>query len=192
MHPGQGKLHVAPTFTSASPSTTSRPRHCKKPRHAGACSQEALDDRSVGESSRLRGIAKRTPRAVAAVIAPPQNRGSVRVATGAWRALGRLAGHPARAQPSGAGFALLTEALDLSRHTERAMAGLWAVFAEFEREILRERVRGGLAYARQDGKRLGWWRAASREAGKVLPPYCAGINAEELLRFPLLRQLLHE
>ena len=37
----------------------------------------------------------------------------------------------------------------------RAMAGLLAIFAEFEREILRERTRAGLAHARQNGKRLG-------------------------------------
>ena len=35
------------------------------------------------------------------------------------------------------------------------MAGLLAVFAEFEREILRERVRAGIAEARQKGKKLG-------------------------------------
>jgi hypothetical protein len=41
------------------------------------------------------------------------------------------------------GFVSLTEALDLTPPTGRAMAGLLAVFAEFEREILRERVRSG-------------------------------------------------
>lgn len=35
------------------------------------------------------------------------------------------------------------------------MAALLAVFAAFEREILGERVRAGLAHARQNGKRLG-------------------------------------
>ena len=55
----------------------------------------------------------------------------------------------------GVGFVSLTEALDLTTPTGRAMAGLLAVFAEFEREILRERVRAGLAHARQNGKRLG-------------------------------------
>lgn len=53
------------------------------------------------------------------------------------------------------GFVSLTEALDLTTPTGRAMAGLLAVFAEFEREILRERVRAGLAHARQNGKKLG-------------------------------------
>ena len=34
------------------------------------------------------------------------------------------------------------------------MAGLLAIFAEFEREILRERVRAGLADAKRNGQRL--------------------------------------
>jgi hypothetical protein len=44
----------------------------------------------------------------------------------------------------GVGFVSLTEALDLTTPTGRAMAGLLAIFAEFEREILRERT--GLAW----------------------------------------------
>jgi DNA invertase Pin-like site-specific DNA recombinase len=43
----------------------------------------------------------------------------------------------------------------VDRGSGRAMAGLLAVFAEFEREILRERVHAGLTHARQPGKRLG-------------------------------------
>lgn len=35
------------------------------------------------------------------------------------------------------------------------MGGLLVVFAQFERDILRERVRAGLARARQQCKRLG-------------------------------------
>ena len=55
----------------------------------------------------------------------------------------------------GVGFVSLTEALDLTTPSGRAMAGLLAVFAEFEREILRERVRAGLADAKRNGQRLG-------------------------------------
>lgn len=44
----------------------------------------------------------------------------------------------------GVGFVSLTEALDLTTPTGRAMAGLLSVFAEFEREILRERIRAGI------------------------------------------------
>src|ERR1700680_468260 len=60
----------------------------------------------------------------------------------------------------GVGFVSLTEALDPTSPAGRAMAGLLAVFAAFEREILRERVRAGLAHARENGKRLGRPRTA--------------------------------
>ena len=42
----------------------------------------------------------------------------------------------------------LSEDLDLTTPGARAMAGLRAVFARFEREIPRARVRADLAYAR--------------------------------------------
>ena len=54
----------------------------------------------------------------------------------------------------GVGFVSLTEALDLTTPAGRAMAGLLAILAEFEREILRERTRAGLAHARQNGNGL--------------------------------------
>ena len=44
----------------------------------------------------------------------------------------------------GVGFISLSEALDFTTPTGRAMAGMLAVFAEFERGILRERVKVGL------------------------------------------------
>lgn len=50
------------------------------------------------------------------------------------------------------GFVSLTEALDLTTPSGRALAGMLAVFAEFEREILRERVRAGIARARKQGR----------------------------------------
>src|SRR3979490_232759 len=55
----------------------------------------------------------------------------------------------------GVGFVSLTEALDLTTPAGRAMAGLLAVFAAFEREILGERTRAGLAHARAEGERRG-------------------------------------
>jgi DNA invertase Pin-like site-specific DNA recombinase len=53
----------------------------------------------------------------------------------------------------GVGFVSFTEALDLTTPADRAMAGLLAVLAAFERESLGERVRAGLAHAPQNGKR---------------------------------------
>ena len=45
----------------------------------------------------------------------------------------------------GVGFVSLTEQLDLMTSTDRAMTGMLADFAEFEREVLRKRVHGGIA-----------------------------------------------
>ncbi len=67
----------------------------------------------------------------------------------------------------GVGFVSLTEALDLTTSTGRAMAGLLAVFAEFEREILRERVRAGIAQARREGRPHGRPRTASLKAAEI-------------------------
>ena len=52
-------------------------------------------------------------------------------------------------------FVSITEALDFSTAMGRAMSGLLSVFAEFERELIRERVRAGLEQARSRGIRLG-------------------------------------
>jgi DNA invertase Pin-like site-specific DNA recombinase len=82
----------------------------------------------------------------------------------------------------GVGFVSLTEALDLTTPAGRAMAGLLAVFAEFEREILRERVRAGLAHARQNGQRLGRPKTAALHADQVRNLYCAGISKAQIAR----------
>ncbi len=67
----------------------------------------------------------------------------------------------------GVGFVSLTEALDRTTATGRAMAGMLAVFAEFEREVLRERVRAGIAQARREGRPHGGPRTASLKADDV-------------------------
>ena len=53
------------------------------------------------------------------------------------------------------GFVSLSEALDLTTPSGRAFAGMLAVFAEFERDILRDRVKAGIAEARKDGRPHG-------------------------------------
>ena len=82
----------------------------------------------------------------------------------------------------GAGFVSLTEALDLTTPAGRAMAGLLAVFAEFERDILRERVRAGLAHARRNGKRLGWPITAGLHVKHVRKLHQAGVSKAEIAR----------
>jgi putative DNA-invertase from lambdoid prophage Rac len=85
-------------------------------------------------------------------------------------------------QHLGVGFVSLTEALDLTTPAGRAMAGLLAVFAEFEREILRERVRAGLDHARQQGKRLGRPPSVVEKAGDARKLYQQGISKSEIAR----------
>ena len=80
----------------------------------------------------------------------------------------------------GVGFGSLTEALDLTTPTGRAMAGLLAVFSQFERGILRERVRAGLDHARSQGKRLGRPPTAVVKAGSVRDLFCTGISKSEI------------
>jgi putative DNA-invertase from lambdoid prophage Rac len=82
----------------------------------------------------------------------------------------------------GVGFISLTEALDLTTPAGRAMAGLLAIFAEFEREILRERTRAGLAQARQNGKRLGRPITAGLKAAEIRKLHRAGVAKAEIAR----------
>jgi DNA invertase Pin-like site-specific DNA recombinase len=85
-------------------------------------------------------------------------------------------------QHLGIGFVSLTEALDLTTPAGRAMAGLLAAFAEFEREIRRERTRAGLAQARQNGKRLGRPTTAGLKAAEVRNLHRAGVAKSEIVR----------
>ena len=80
------------------------------------------------------------------------------------------------------GFVSLTEALDLTTSAGRAMAGLLAVFAAFEREILQERTKAGLAHARQNGKKLGRPATAAIYAAEVRKLHRAGISKSEIAR----------
>jgi DNA invertase Pin-like site-specific DNA recombinase len=82
----------------------------------------------------------------------------------------------------GVGFVSLTEALDLTTPAGRAMAALLAVFAEFEREILRERVRAGLAHARQNGKRLGRPLTAALQSDQVRKLRQSGLSKSAIAR----------
>jgi len=82
----------------------------------------------------------------------------------------------------GVGFVSLTEALDLTTPAGRAMAGMLAIFAEFEREILRERTKAGLAHARENGKRLGRPASAAAHAAEVRKLYRAGLSKSEIAR----------
>jgi DNA invertase Pin-like site-specific DNA recombinase len=82
----------------------------------------------------------------------------------------------------GISFVSLTEALDLTTSTGRAMAGLLSVFAEFEHEILRERIRAGIAEARLQGKHLGRPVTVGKKASQIRKLYRGGISKAEIAR----------
>ena len=76
----------------------------------------------------------------------------------------------------------LTEALDLTTPTGRAMAGLLSVFAEFEHEILRERIRAGIAEARLTGKHLGRPLTVGKKARQIRKLHLAGVSKAQIAR----------
>lgn len=62
----------------------------------------------------------------------------------------------------GIDFVSLHESLDTTTPNGRLVFGIMATIAEFERELIRERIRSGIAAARANGKRLG-------RPGRVVP-----------------------
>jgi putative DNA-invertase from lambdoid prophage Rac len=82
----------------------------------------------------------------------------------------------------GVAFVSLTEALDLTTPTGRAMAGLLSVFAAFEQEILRERIRAGIAEARLKGKHLGQPVTVGKKAAQIRKLHRAGVSKAEIAR----------
>lgn len=82
----------------------------------------------------------------------------------------------------GVGFISLTEALDLTTATGRAMAGLLAIFAEFEREILRERVKAGIAHAREKGKNHGRPITVKQYEQRIKELFASGLSKSEIAK----------
>ena len=83
---------------------------------------------------------------------------------------------------TGVGFVSLTEALDLTTSAGKAMAGMLAVFAEFERDILRERVKAGIAHAREQGGSHGRPATASLHVKEIKRLKRSGLNNSEIAR----------
>jgi DNA invertase Pin-like site-specific DNA recombinase len=69
-----------------------------------------------------------------------------------------------RAQREGWGLVVIEQSFDLGTPHGRAMAGMLAVFAALERDLIGERTRAALAVRRSQGVRLG------RPPGLLVPP----------------------
>ena len=80
------------------------------------------------------------------------------------------------------GFVSLGEALDLTTPSGRALAGMLAVFAEFERDILRDRVKAGIAQARKEGRPHGRPRTIARHEAEVKRLSQEGVSKREIAK----------
>ena len=82
----------------------------------------------------------------------------------------------------GVGFVSITEALDFTTPSGKAMAGMLAVFAQFERDMLSERVKAGIAHSRAKGKAHGRPKSAALKSGKVNELFKQGVNKSQIAK----------
>jgi putative DNA-invertase from lambdoid prophage Rac len=80
------------------------------------------------------------------------------------------------------GFVSLSEALDLTTPSGRALAGMLSVFAEFERDILRDRVKAGIAQARKEGRPHGRPPTVAKYVPQVRELARKGLSKSEISR----------
>jgi putative DNA-invertase from lambdoid prophage Rac len=80
------------------------------------------------------------------------------------------------------GFVSLSEALDLTTASGRALAGMLAVFAEFERDILRDRVKAGIAQARKEGRPHGRPPSVALQLPKIQQLFRKGLSKREIAK----------
>jgi DNA invertase Pin-like site-specific DNA recombinase len=78
------------------------------------------------------------------------------------------------------GFVSLTEALDLTTPSGRALAGMLAVFAEFERDILRDRVKAGIAQARKEGRPHGRPQTVAKHTAEIKKLFKKGVSKRQI------------
>jgi putative DNA-invertase from lambdoid prophage Rac len=82
----------------------------------------------------------------------------------------------------GVGFVSLSEALDLTTPSGRALAGMLAVFAEFERDILKDRVKAGIAQAKKEGRPHGRPKTAAKLVTEMKQLKKEGVSKREIAR----------
>jgi DNA invertase Pin-like site-specific DNA recombinase len=72
--------------------------------------------------------------------------------------------------------------LDTATPTGKLMLNLMGSFAEFEREIMLERQREGVAKAKAEGKYRGQVPTAQRKAAEVVQLRTQGVKPEEIAK----------
>jgi DNA invertase Pin-like site-specific DNA recombinase len=79
-------------------------------------------------------------------------------------------------------FVSLTESLDFDTPSGRAIGGMLSTFAEFERDVIRERVKAGIANAREDGRAHGRPRTASLKRDEIKKLKAEGLNNSQIAK----------
>ena len=92
---------------------------------------------------------------------------------GAWsvdrlgRSLQDLVATLGELQAKGVGLYLHQQGIDTTTPAGKALFGMMGVFAEFERAMIQERVKAGLARARAEGKQLGRRRVSAEVESRI-------------------------
>lgn len=98
------------------------------------------------------------------------------------RSLQDLVGFLMELQAKGVDLALLQQGLDTSTPAGRALFGVMGVFAEFERAMIAERVRAGLARAKAQGTALGRPKVGAEVESKVKALRAEGMGLGRIAR----------
>ncbi len=98
------------------------------------------------------------------------------------RSLQDLVGFLSDLQSKKVDLYLHQQALDTSTPSGRAMFGMLGVFAEFERSIIQERVKAGLARARAKGTTLGRPKANAAIEARIRELAAQGMGKVKIAR----------
>ena len=97
------------------------------------------------------------------------------------RSVADLVAITARLNEKGVGLRILAMNLDTSAPTGKLMVNLLGSIAEFERELMLERQREGIAKAKADGRYKGRAPTAQNKAGEIVRLRDAGKCVEEIM-----------
>jgi DNA invertase Pin-like site-specific DNA recombinase len=87
-----------------------------------------------------------------------------------------------RLDAKGVGLKVLDQAIDTTTPTGRLMFNMLGAIAQFERELIRERMLVGIAKAKAQGKYKGRAPTARAKADKVKQLHAAGVGPSEIAR----------
>lgn len=96
------------------------------------------------------------------------------------RSVADLVGITARLREKGVGLRILAMNLDTETPTGKLMLNLLGSIAEFERELMLERQREGIAKAKADGKYKGRAPTARRKAADVIRLKAEGLTGDAI------------